>query len=88
MHYNDDAKKRLRRIEGQVRGVLRMMDENKSCRDVVTQLSAIRSAVDRSIAYIVAYNLEYCLRKELEKGENANTEDFLEEAINLMVQSK
>lgn len=88
MHYDDDVKKRLRRIEGQVRGVLRMMDEVKNCKDVVSQLSAIRSAVDRSIAYIVTHNLEYCLRKELEKGEKANTEDHLEEAINLMVESK
>ncbi len=87
MHYDNDVKKRLRRIEGQVRGVLRMMDEGKSCKNVVAQLSAIRSAVDRSIAYIVTYNLEYCLRKELAKGENANTEDLLEEAMNLMIKA-
>ncbi|MBH8609069.1 metal-sensitive transcriptional regulator [Thermoactinomyces sp. CICC 10521] len=88
MLYDDSVKKRLRRIEGQVRGVLRMMGEEKDCKEVVSQLSAIRSAVDRSIAYILTHNLEQCLREEMEKGENANTKKLLEEAINLMVRSK
>ena len=38
MEYNQDMKNRLKRIEGQVRGVLRMMEEGKDCRDVITQL--------------------------------------------------
>ncbi|RAL24209.1 metal-sensitive transcriptional regulator [Thermoflavimicrobium daqui] len=88
MIYDDNVKKRLRRIEGQVRGVLRMMDEDQDCKDVVSQLSAIRSAVDRSITYIVTHNLEHCLREEIEKGENADTKKLLKEAMNLMLRSK
>ncbi|MDA6141614.1 metal-sensing transcriptional repressor, partial [Escherichia coli] len=57
MNYTDQTKNRLKRVEGQVRGVLRMMEEDKDCKDVVTQLSAVRSAVDRTIAQIVALNL-------------------------------
>jgi len=53
LEYGDDVLKRLRRIEGQVRGVLRMMDEGKNCKDVVMQMTAIRSAIDRAIAVIV-----------------------------------
>ncbi|SFS69242.1 metal-sensitive transcriptional regulator [Marininema halotolerans] len=87
MEYNDDVKKRLRRIEGQVRGVLRMIEEEKDCKDVVSQLSAIRSAVDRSLTYIVTHNLEQCLREELAKGEDAQTEKLLQEAMSLMVRS-
>ncbi|AUS08802.1 metal-sensitive transcriptional regulator [Laceyella sacchari] len=88
MTYDDDVKVRLRRIEGQVRGVLRMMDEDKDCKDVVSQLSAIRSAVDRSIAYILTNNLEQCLRKELEKGQNADTTKLLKEAMNLLIKTR
>lgn len=44
---NDDAVKRLRRIEGQVRGLQRMIEEGAECRDIVTQLSAARAALDR-----------------------------------------
>ena len=45
---NDDVVKRLRRLEGQIRGVQRMIEEGQDCRDVVTQLSACKSALDRA----------------------------------------
>jgi DNA-binding FrmR family transcriptional regulator len=67
MNYSDDMKRRLRRIEGQIGGVLRMMEEEKTCKEVVSQLSAIRSATDRVIAYIVSRNLEQCIKEELAK---------------------
>ena len=44
---NEDVVKRLRRIEGQVRGLQRMVDEGAECRDIVTQLTAARAALDR-----------------------------------------
>lgn len=47
MEYNQPVKNRLLRIEGQLKGVLSMMEQGKDCRDVVTQLSAARSANDR-----------------------------------------
>ena len=58
MEYNQDMKNRLKRIEGQVRGVLRMMEEGKDCREVITQLTASRSALDRTIGLVVGTNLE------------------------------
>jgi DNA-binding FrmR family transcriptional regulator len=42
-------KNRVKRIEGQLRGILKMMEENKDCKDVITQLSAARTAVNRTI---------------------------------------
>ncbi|GGA55717.1 hypothetical protein GCM10007416_31160 [Kroppenstedtia guangzhouensis] len=87
MEYSEDMKKRLRRVEGQLRGVLRMMEEEQSCKDVVSQLSAVRSAVDRAIAYIVSRNLEQCIRKELENEEDQDTQKLVEEAIHLLVKS-
>ncbi|HWO96468.1 MAG TPA: metal-sensitive transcriptional regulator [Bacillus sp. (in: firmicutes)] len=86
MNYTDQTKNRLKRIEGQVRGVLRMMEEDKNCKDVVTQLSAVRSAVDRTIAQIVALNLEQCLIEKQATGED--TSKVLEEAIQLLVKSR
>ncbi|MGF7088969.1 DNA-binding FrmR family transcriptional regulator [Kroppenstedtia sanguinis] len=87
MEYSEDMKKRLRRVEGQLRGVLRMMEEEQSCKDVVSQLSAVRSAVDRASAYIVSRNLEKRIREELNKEEGQNTEKLVEEAIHLLVKS-
>ncbi len=88
MEYGEDILKRLRRIEGQVRGVLRMMDEGKDCKDVVVQMTAIRSAIDRAIAVIVCENLERCLREEIAKGESGDTGKLVLEAINLLVKSR
>lgn len=86
MEYQQDVKNRLKRIEGQVRGVLRMMEEEKDCKDVITQLSAVRSAVDRAIGYIVARNLESCIIQSQETGED--TEKVIQEAVQMIVKSR
>ncbi|MCX7569370.1 metal-sensitive transcriptional regulator [Tumebacillus sp. DT12] len=86
MEYDDSIKNRLRRIEGQIRGVLSMIEQEKDCRDVVTQLSAIRSAVDRSLGYIVAMNLEACVRDEVEKGNKPDR--VIKEAVEMLVKSR
>ncbi|CAM3514459.1 metal-sensitive transcriptional regulator [Bacillus sp. ISL-47] len=86
MEYTPEMKNRLKRLEGQVRGVIRMMEEEKHCKDVVTQLSAVRSAVDRAMGYIVAKNLETCIRDANTEGKNA--EDAIQEAVNMIVKSR
>ncbi|GBG08156.1 MULTISPECIES: metal-sensitive transcriptional regulator [Paenibacillus] len=86
MKYDDDMKRRLRRAEGQIRGVLKMMEENKNCKDVVSQLSAVRSAVDKTLALVVAVNLEQCIHEELEKG--GDTSKVVQEAVGLLIKSR
>lgn len=86
MEFTPEIKNRLKRIEGQVRGVLRMMEEEKECKDVISQLSAARSALDRSIAFIVAQNLQQCVQDQQNKGED--TSDLVQEAIDLLVKSR
>lgn len=48
-----DVQMRLRRIEGQVRGIIRMLDEGKSCEDVVTQIFAARAGMDKVAAEVL-----------------------------------
>ncbi len=74
---------RLKRTEGQLRGVQKMLEEDKDCSDVVTQLSAVRSSVDRIMGVIVAENLKQCL-----ENPSANTEEqeaMIEKAIQLVI---
>lgn len=52
---------RLKRAEGQLRGIQKMIEEGTECGDVITQLSAVRSSVDRVMGLIVAENLKSCL---------------------------
>lgn len=86
MKYNDRMKNRLRRVEGQVRGVLQMMEQEKNCKEVVTQLSAIRAAVDRVIMYAVGENMEQCIRDEISGGGSADV--VVREAIELLMKSR
>ncbi|WP_240417752.1 metal-sensitive transcriptional regulator [Paenibacillus periandrae] len=85
-NYTEDMKKRLRRIEGQVRGVLRLMEEGKPCKEVVSQLSAVRNASDKALAQIVAVNLQQCLLEEQAAGRD--TSKLVQEAVELLVKSR
>ena len=56
-----EALVRLRRVEGQIRGVQRMIEENRACEDVVVQLMAIRAAVEKVATGLVNSYLDECL---------------------------
>ncbi|WP_192599078.1 metal-sensitive transcriptional regulator [Sporosarcina limicola] len=87
MEYNDQVKNRLKRIEGQIKGILRMMDENKNCKDVITQLSASRSAIDRTIGVIVSSNLIECIQN-IDNDKSSTQEEIVKEAVELLVKSR
>lgn len=86
MKYDDKVINRMKRIEGQVRGLIRMMEEDKDCRDVVTQMTAVRNAVDRTVALVVSMNLEQCIRES--EDDEDNSEELIKEAVNLLVKSR
>jgi DNA-binding FrmR family transcriptional regulator len=74
---DDDARaavlNRLRRAQGQLAGVITMVESGRDCRDVVTQLAAVSRALDRAGFKIVVSNMRQCLN-----GESAMTTDELE----------
>lgn len=86
MEYTDPVKNRIKRIEGQLRGVLKMMEDGKDCKEVITQLSAVRSAVDRTIGVIVSTNLVECVRQA--EGNEDKVDEMIKEAVNLVVKSR
>ena len=86
MEYNKEIVNRLKRIEGQVRGSIRLLEEQEECKSVVTQLSAIRSAVDRTIALVVSKNLEQCLISDLQEGRETSL--AVNDAVELLVKSR
>lgn len=52
---------RLRRIEGQVRGLQRMIEEGKDCEAVLTQLAAVKAALDRVGIHLISHRMKECL---------------------------
>ncbi|RBW68646.1 metal-sensitive transcriptional regulator [Bacillus taeanensis] len=86
MKYDAQVKNRLKRVEGQIKGILRMMEEQKDCKDVITQLSASRTALDRTMGVLVSSNLIECVQKASENGEKSD--ELVKEAVNLLVKSR
>ncbi|MBM6618170.1 metal-sensitive transcriptional regulator [Bacillus suaedaesalsae] len=86
MEYNEQIKNRVKRMEGQLRGILKMMEDGKDCKEVITQLSAVRSAVDRTVGVIVSSNLVECVLEAEKNG--GKTDDLIKEAVNLLVRSR
>jgi DNA-binding FrmR family transcriptional regulator len=64
-----------------------MMEETKDCKDVITQLSAARTAIDRTIGVIVSSNLVECV-KEANENNGDSPEELIKEAVNLLVKSR
>ena len=60
--------KRLRRIEGQVRGVAKMIDEDKYCIDVLTQISAVNSALQSVALGLLDEHLSHCVSHAVAEG--------------------
>ena len=77
--HKDDHLKRLRRIEGQVRGISRMIDEDQYCIDVLTQLSAVTRALQSVALGLLNEHLSHCVVAAARAG-GAEQETKLREA--------
>ena len=56
-----DLNRRLRRVEGQIRGIQQMLTDERDCRDIVTQMSAASKALDQAGFLLVANGLAWCI---------------------------
>jgi CsoR family transcriptional regulator, copper-sensing transcriptional repressor len=74
----DDVLARLRRVEGQVGGIIRMVESGRECRDVVLQISAASRALDQAGFKILACGLRACARDRQAAERAGYTEDELE----------
>ena len=80
---NRKAQLRLNRIEGQVRGLQRMVEEEKYCVDILTQISAVRAALKSTGMLILKRHVETCVADALEAG-GADRAAIINELINVM----
>ncbi|MFL5402247.1 MAG: metal-sensitive transcriptional regulator [Gemmatimonadales bacterium] len=78
---------RLRRIEGQVRGIQRMVDEERYCADVLTQISSVQEAL-RGVSRTLLHNhLKYCATEAIRSGNPEEADAMYEELMDLMYRS-
>ena len=75
--------KRLRRIEGQVRGLQKMVDEERYCADVLTQISSVHEALRAVARELMRNHLKHCASSAIRGGE-AEAEAMYDELVDLM----
>ena len=80
---NKDILNRLKRTEGQLRGIQKMIEDEKECVDVITQLSAVSSSVNHIMGIIVAENLKNCL--ENPDSDTETQKQKIDQAVQLIV---
>jgi hypothetical protein len=77
---------RLKRSEGQLSGIQKMIEEERECIDIIAQLSAVRSSVDRVIELLITENLMEYINNPLENP--VEHKEKIEKAIKYIVKSK
>ena len=78
------ALKRLQRIEGQVRGLSRMVEENRYCIDIVTQIAAVRAALRRAEEEILRDHVASCVDEAVRSGNRADQRRKIAELMDVV----
>jgi DNA-binding FrmR family transcriptional regulator len=78
------CKRRLRRIEGQVRGIEKMVDENRYCIDTITQIAAVRAALRRVEEEILRDHVGHCVEHAIASGDQEEQRQKIAELIDVL----
>jgi DNA-binding FrmR family transcriptional regulator len=78
------ALRRLQRIEGQVRGLSRMVEENRYCIDIVTQIAAVRAALRRAEEEILRDHVASCVDEAVRSGNRADQRRKIAELMDVV----
>jgi len=73
----DELGKRLRRIEGQVRGLERMVEEDRYCIDIVTQITAVQAALDKVALNLLEDHVNHCVIGGEESDQSERTAELM-----------
>ncbi|MGV8123713.1 MAG: metal-sensitive transcriptional regulator [Candidatus Xenobiia bacterium LiM19] len=83
MYKKDDLLERLRRVEGQIRGIHRMIEDERECSEIMTQVAASLSALDKVGFMIVSRSLNDCIAESLKSG--ADHHEAVDKAVKLLM---
>jgi DNA-binding FrmR family transcriptional regulator len=75
---------RLRKIEGQVRGILRMVEDERYCVDILTQLRAARAALRRVEDSVLREHVEHCVAQAIQSGDPAQQRAQVDELLEVL----
>lgn len=80
--------KSLNRIEGQVRGLARMVEEDRYCIDIITQIAAARAALARVEEQLLREHVQHCVRQAMTSGNKVEQERKIEELMAVVSRAK
>ncbi len=86
--HKDQVQRRLKRIEGQVRGVQKMVDEDRYCIDVLTQVAAVKAALDAVALLLLQDHTEHCVVEAIQGGDGSQKVRELSEAVERLVRGR
>lgn len=81
---HQDTIPRLKRIEGQVRGIIRMVEEERYCMDILVQLQAIKAALGKVEAAMLKQHADHCVADAIASGDAAEQRRKFTELVDLM----
>ncbi len=86
-HHSEALLKRLHRVEGQVRGIARMVEDGRYCIDILTQLQAVRAALGKVETEMLKSHLDHCIEGAIVSGDPAAQREKAAELIQLLERS-
>lgn len=78
---------RLKRIAGQVEGVMRMVEEDRYCIDILTQIAAVQAALGKVGEEVLERHLQTCVVEAMKSGEDAERDRIVDELMELLTRS-
>jgi CsoR family transcriptional regulator, copper-sensing transcriptional repressor len=85
--HKEQVQARLKRIEGQIRGVQKMIDDDRYCIDVLTQVSAVKAALDAVALTLLQDHTEHCVAEAIRSGDGQAKIRELNEAVERLVKA-
>jgi DNA-binding FrmR family transcriptional regulator len=73
---SENLHRRLRKIIGQIQAIERMIDEDVPCEDILTQISAAKSALNKAGQVVLEGHINHCIKDAVESGDTEKLEDF------------
>lgn len=87
-HNSEALLKRLHRVEGQVRGIARMVEDGRYCIDILTQLQAVRAALGKVETEMLKTHLDHCIESAIVSGDRAAQREKAAELVALLERAR
>ncbi len=79
-----DLLNRLNRVEGQVRGIKRMVEENIYCPDILIQVSAVKAALDSFNSELLSNHIRTCVKEDIKNGDESSIDELVDTVKKIM----